>query len=69
MTIPWRVPFGDLQRSHQALQAELLAAAERVIASGWYILGAEVAGFEREFATLCGVEHCVVSPAAPKRSI
>lgn len=59
MTIPWRVPFGDLQRSHQALQAELLAAAERVIASGWYILGAEVAGFEREFATLCGVEHCV----------
>lgn len=59
MTITWRVPFGDLQRSHQALQAELLAAAERVIASGWYILGAEVAGFEREFATLCGVEHCV----------
>lgn len=59
MTITWRVPFGDLQRSHQALQAELLAAAERVIASGWYILGAEVAAFEREFATLCGVEHCV----------
>lgn len=59
MTITWRVPFGDLQRSHQALQAELLAAAKRVIASGWYILGAEVAGFEREFATLCGVEHCV----------
>ncbi|WP_298401586.1 DegT/DnrJ/EryC1/StrS aminotransferase family protein [uncultured Chloroflexus sp.] len=59
MTITWRVPFGNLQRSHQALQAELLAAAERVIASGWYILGAEVAGFEREFATLCGVEHCV----------
>ncbi len=59
MTITWRVPFGNLQRSHQALQAELLAAAERVIASGRYILGAEVAGFEREFATLCGVEHCV----------
>ncbi|OAN45941.1 erythromycin biosynthesis sensory transduction protein eryC1 [Chloroflexus islandicus] len=59
MTITWRVPFGDLQRSHQALQAELLAAAGRVIASGWYILGAEVAGFEREFAALCGVAHCV----------
>ncbi|MDW8404600.1 DegT/DnrJ/EryC1/StrS family aminotransferase [Chloroflexus sp.] len=59
MTIAWRVPFGDLQRSHQALQTELLAAARRVIESGWYILGAEVTAFEREFAALCGVEHCI----------
>ncbi|WP_298819602.1 DegT/DnrJ/EryC1/StrS family aminotransferase [Chloroflexus sp.] len=59
MNIQWRVPFGDLQRSHQALQAELLAAASRVIESGWYILGTEVSAFEREFAALCGVDHCI----------
>ncbi|MEF3273707.1 MAG: DegT/DnrJ/EryC1/StrS family aminotransferase [Chloroflexus sp.] len=59
MAISWRVPFGDLQRSHQALQAELLAAASRVIESGWYILGTEVSAFEHEFAAFCGVEHCV----------
>jgi dTDP-4-amino-4,6-dideoxygalactose transaminase len=34
-------------------------AAERVIASGRYVLGAEVAAFEEEFATFCGTRHCV----------
>lgn len=59
MTTSWRVPFGDLRRSHQALTADLIAAAGRVIESGWYILGHEVAAFEQEFATFCGTRHCV----------
>lgn len=59
MTTSWRVPFGDLRRSHQALTADLIAAAGRVIESGWYILGHEVAAFEQEFATFCGARHCV----------
>jgi dTDP-4-amino-4,6-dideoxygalactose transaminase len=37
----------------------LTAAAERVIASGQFILGPEVAALERDVAALCGVPHAV----------
>lgn len=53
------VPFGDLKRQNDALRSELDAAFARVMDSGWYILGKEVTAFEQEFATYCGVEHCV----------
>jgi dTDP-4-amino-4,6-dideoxygalactose transaminase len=53
------VPFGDLKRQHEALRPELEAAAARVLASGWYILGPEVRAFEAAFAAACGVAHCV----------
>ena len=35
------------------------AAIDRVVASGWFILGPEVAAFESEFAAMCGVAHAV----------
>jgi dTDP-4-amino-4,6-dideoxygalactose transaminase len=54
-----RVPFGDLKRQYEALRPELDAAAARVLAGGWYILGPEVRAFEEEFAAFCGVRHCV----------
>jgi aminotransferase EvaB len=41
------------------LDTALREAADRVLASRRYILGAEVAAFEREFATYCGVSECV----------
>lgn len=53
------VPFGDLKRQSAQIGAELAAAMQRVAASGWYILGAEVQAFEQEFAAYCGVTHCV----------
>lgn len=53
------VPFGDLRRQNAILRAELDAAVARVIESGWYILGSEVAAFEAEFAVYSGVEHCI----------
>jgi dTDP-4-amino-4,6-dideoxygalactose transaminase len=53
------VPFGDLRRQNAILRSELDAAVARVIESGWYILGSEVAAFETEFAAYCGAEHCV----------
>jgi dTDP-4-amino-4,6-dideoxygalactose transaminase len=54
-----RVPFVALDRQHAPLRAELSAAFERVVDASGYILGAEVDGFEREFAAYCGTEHCV----------
>ncbi len=54
-----QVPFGDLKRQYEALRPELDAAAARVLASGWYILGPEVRTFEEEFAAFCGARFCV----------
>lgn len=54
-----KIPFLDLTRTN-ARQADALAAAcAKVVRGGWYILGEEVAAFEREFAAHVGVRHCV----------
>jgi dTDP-4-amino-4,6-dideoxygalactose transaminase len=53
------VPFLSLKDVNARYVDELKAAAARVIDSGWYVLGDEVAAFEREFATYCGVRHAV----------
>ncbi|MCC6209307.1 MAG: DegT/DnrJ/EryC1/StrS family aminotransferase [Gammaproteobacteria bacterium] len=53
------IPFLDLKAPHAELRDELRAAYERVLDSGWYVLGGEVEGFEREFAAYCGVAHCI----------
>ncbi len=42
-----------------AHKTEILAAVERVVDSGWYILGKEVDQFEKEFAVYCGAKHCI----------
>lgn len=53
------VPFLDLRTPHQELRVELRDAFERVLDSGWYILGNEVKQFEQEFAVYCEAKHCV----------
>jgi len=54
-----QVPFLSLKAASDELRSELEEAAVRVIRSGWYILGAETAAFEREFAAHVGAKHCV----------
>jgi dTDP-4-amino-4,6-dideoxygalactose transaminase len=53
------VPFLDLKAINLAYEAELKAAFDRVLHSGWYILGSEVKAFEQEFAAYCGAEHAI----------
>jgi len=53
------VPFLDLQAGYLELKPELDAAYQRVMNSGWYILGGEVEQFESEFSDYCGVHHCL----------
>jgi len=53
------VPFLDLKQLNARYAQDLKTAAARVIDSGWYVLGEEVAAFEREFAAYCGVRHGV----------
>jgi dTDP-4-amino-4,6-dideoxygalactose transaminase len=49
----------DLAAGAAAAGDELEAAYRRVVASGWWVLGEEVAAFEVSFAEYCGVRHCV----------
>src|SRR4051794_5490951 len=58
-TPPRPVALNDLLRQATALQSELAASVNRVLTSGWYILGRECAAFEAEFAAYCVVSHCV----------
>jgi dTDP-4-amino-4,6-dideoxygalactose transaminase len=53
------VPFLDLKSINLAHQEQLNKAFSRVLNSGWYILGQEVAAFEKEFAQYCGVSHAI----------
>lgn len=54
-----QIPFLDLKAAYQELKDELGSAAQRVLSSGWYILGDEVGAFEQEFAAYCGAGHCI----------
>lgn len=53
------IPFLDLKTPHVELRQPLEEAFNRVMDSGWYILGNEVKEFERKFSAYCGVENCV----------
>ncbi len=53
------VPFLDLRAAAAELAGALDAAAHRVMASGWYLLGPELEAFEHEWAAYNGVAHAV----------
>ncbi|MCC4816397.1 aminotransferase [Vibrio lentus] len=53
------ISFLDLKAVNKQYADELKVACSRVIDSGWYIMGNELASFEREFADFCGSKHCV----------
>lgn len=53
------INFLDLKSVNARYQQELKDACARVINSGWYIMGNELAEFENEFAQYCGVKHVV----------
>ena len=59
------IPQIDLKRQHEALRAELLDAAARVLDSCRFILGPEGKALEQELADLCGARHGVGSAPAP----
>ena len=53
------IPFLDLHATYTAIREEIDEAVQRVLDSGWYILGQEVEAFEEEFAAFVGAKHCV----------
>lgn len=53
------VPVVDLSRRGQRFASAFATAAERIAASGRFLLGAELSAFESEFAEWLGAQHCV----------
>lgn len=53
------IPFLDLAAATSELRDELDEAYRRFMDSGWYVLGEEVAAFEREYADYCEANYCV----------
>lgn len=53
------VRFLDLKEHTQEILPEIEEAVQRVVRSGWYILGPEVESFEEDFASYCGARYAV----------
>lgn len=53
------IKFLNLYEINQIHKAELKSAFERVLDSGWYIMGAELKEFEESFANYCGTKHAI----------
>ncbi len=59
MTKILTVPQADPGAVYRAYKADVDQAMQRVLDSGWYILGKEDAAFEAEFATWLGTKHAI----------
>ena len=53
------INYCDLNRVTAMHEEEIHAAVNRVIDSGWYLLGREVEAFEKEYAGFIGTDFCI----------
>ena len=49
--------MNDFKAEPLELREAMLKAANRVLESGWYVLGNECKQFEEQWSTVCGVGH------------
>lgn len=54
-----QIALNDLGRHTASQRDALLHAMTRVLDRGWFVLGPELAAFEKEMAAFCGVAHAV----------
>ncbi len=53
------IKFLDLKAINDSFEPELSESIQRVVNSGWYLLGEEVKSFEEEYAAFIGTKHCI----------
>src|SRR6267143_5193756 len=53
------IPFVDLKSQYHSIKEEIDAAVARVLVSGQFVLGDEVAAFEEQFAAYCHARYGV----------
>ncbi len=56
---PNNVSFLPLKEINDSYNPELEQCIDRVLKSGWYLLGNEVKSFENEYASFIGTDHCI----------
>ena len=54
-----KVDFLDVKRVNDSFQPELSKTVDRVVRSGWYLLGGETESFESDFASYIGTDYCI----------
>jgi dTDP-4-amino-4,6-dideoxygalactose transaminase len=53
------IPYEDLKRVNAPFEQAFSSAIDRVLQSGWYILGTEVLNFEESFSKYIGANYCI----------
>lgn len=53
------IKFLDLQKINAQYEHELKEAANRMIDSGWYLMGKELETFEQNYAEFCGAKYAL----------
>ena len=53
------IEYENLKKSNQALSLDFKESFEDFLNSGWYILGHNVANFEKKFSDFCDVKYCI----------
>lgn len=59
MSQTMHIPFNDLKRGTNAIRDDIQVAIQRVLDSGWFVLGPEHDALENELAEFVGVKHAV----------
>ncbi len=54
-----RIPTEDLKRQWQRIGPEIMEAIGRVMPTGKYVLGSELAAFEKDYAAFCGAGYAI----------
>ncbi len=53
------IPFVDLKAQYRSIEADVQRAVTGVMETTAFIMGPDVAAFEREFASFIGLPHCI----------
>ncbi|MFB0826590.1 DegT/DnrJ/EryC1/StrS family aminotransferase [Chromobacterium violaceum] len=53
------IEYENLAKTNAPFAAEIKAAIDEVVNSGWFVLGRQVDQFEQEFASYVGSKHCI----------
>jgi len=53
------IKFLDLQKITSSFEPALSESIDKVIKSGWFLLGEETLAFEKEYANFIGSKHCI----------
>lgn len=54
-----RINYTDFEKMHKPIEAELMQCYKDVFESQWFLQGAKLEQFEKEFAAYCGTKYCV----------